>query len=143
MALFNFLKNNSRLLIWAFVGLMVFWGWNQSQERKLDAQRIATLETTVAQMSSTVTQMALTMQQTAELMQKFNSMASDWEARKGEISNDASRDRQANQNDLQKTDVGTMRIPDSVINRLRESADAARNAANSANVSANAAKPDN
>lgn len=142
MAIFNFLKGNSKLLIWAFLAVMVFWAWNQSQERKLDAQRIASLEGTVQQMSATVNQLASTMQQTAELMQKFNQMADSWERQKGQITAQAGQDKKQNEQELKAADVGSVRIPDSVIKRLQQSAAAARNAADSADVSANPAKPD-
>lgn len=141
MAIYNFLKGNSRLLVWVFLGVMAFLAYNQSQERKIDAQRIASLETTVTQMSNTVNQMAQTMQQTAELMQKFNQMANDWEKQKTGIESRTNAAKQANEDDLKKTDVGAVRIPDSVIKRLQESADAARTAASSAAVRADSSKP--
>lgn len=141
MVIFNFLKNNSRILVWVFLGLMVFWAWNQSQERKMDAQRIAALENTVTQLSSTVNQMAITMQQTADLMQRFNTMAASWEEQRQTIAKGAENDKAANTKDLQANNVGAMRIPDSVINRLRGSAEAAKSAADSAAVSADSSQP--
>jgi len=143
MAIYNFLKGNSRLLVWVFLGVMAFMAYNQSQARKLDAQRIATLETTVTQMSNTVNQMALTMQQTASLMQKFNQMASDWETQKPQIESRNESRKQANSNDLKKSDVGSILIPDSVIKRLQESAESAKSAANSAAIRGDATQPDN
>lgn len=141
MGIYNFLKGNSRLLVWLFLGVMAFLAYNQSQERKIDAQRIASLETTVNQMSKTVDQMAATMQQTAELMQKFNQMASDWESQKNAIDSRNQKSKQANEDDLKKTDVGAVLIPQSVIKRLQESADAAKNAANRAAIRGDAAEP--
>lgn len=140
MALYNFLVKNSKLLIWAFIGVMIFWGYNQAQERKIDARRIATLETTVTQMSNTVNQMAETMQQTAALMEKFNQMADSWEHQKAEIKSDQSREKASNEKIMQGSAVGSARIPDGVIDGLRRSADSARKASDSA-VSANSAEP--
>ncbi len=142
MAIYNFLTKNSRLLVWLFIGLMAFWGWNQAQERKLDAQRIVTLETTVNQLSQTVNQMADTMAQTAALMQKFNQMADEFSRRDAQIKSGAARDKAANEKDFQAGDVGDIRIPDTVIDRLQKSAAAARAASGSAAVSANAAESD-
>lgn len=143
MGIYNFLVKNSRLLIWAFIGVMLFWGWNQAQERKLDAQRIQTLETTVTQLSQTVNQMADTMTQTAALMQKFNQMADRFNQLDAGIQNGAKRDKAANEKDLSASDVGAVRIPDTVIQRLQQSAEAARAASGSDASSANTSEPDN
>lgn len=142
MGIYNFLKGNSRLLIWVFLGLMAFMAYNQNQARKIDAQRIQSLETTVTQLSVTVNQMANTIQQTAELMQRVNQLASDWETRQQTIHDNNEKNKQANANDLKANDMGSIRIPDSVISRLRESAEAARTAADSAAVHADAASTD-
>lgn len=142
MGIYKFLVGNSRLLIWVFIGVMVFWGYNQAQQRKLDAQRIQTLETTVTQLSATVSQMADTMTQTAALMQKFNQMAEGFETEKARIQAQAGKDKAANEKDLSAADVGAVRIPDSVIKRLQQSADAARSASGSATLSADAPEPD-
>lgn len=143
MAIYNFLKGNSRLLIWVFLGAMAFLAYNQSQERKIDAQRIESLEGTVRQMSNTVNQMAQTMQQTAELMQKFNQMATDWESQKSGIESRNEATKAANGSDLKKSDIGSMRIPDSVINRLQQTAESARSAADRASIRADASQPAN
>ena len=142
MAIYKFLTGNSRLLIWVFIGLMAFWGYSQSQERKLDAQRIQTLESTVTQLSKTVNQMADTMTQTAALMQKFNQMADTFNKQSAAIQDGARKDKAANEKDLNAAQVGAVRIPDNVIKRLQQSAASARSASDSANVHADAAKPD-
>jgi len=142
MGIRNFLVSNSRLLIWAFIGIMLFWGWNQAQERKLDAQRIQTLETTVTQLSQTVNQMADTMTQTAALMAKFNQMADKFNQADAAIKSGAKQDKAANEKELSATQVGAVRIPDSVIKRLQQSADSARATSGSTAAGADTAKSD-
>lgn len=132
MALYNFLIKNSRLLVWVFVAVMLFWGYSQSKERELDAQRIQTLESTATQLSSTVTQLADTMQQTAALMTRFNQMADDWEKQKNGNALRTDEQREANRKAAKDSGLDSVRIPDSIIDGMRQTAAEAANVAGSA-----------
>lgn len=136
MALYNFLIKNARLLVWVFVAVMLFWGYSQSKERELDAQRIQTLESTVTQLSSTVTQLADTMQQTAALMTRFNQMADDWEKQKNGNALQTEQQREANRKSAKDAGLDSVRIPDSIIDGMRQTA------AEAANVAGSALRPD-
>lgn len=124
MAIFNLIRGNSRFIVWIFLALMMFWAYSQSQERKLDAQRILTLETSQKQMSDTLKSVADALQENAKLMRDLQGMAIEAEKNRQKLNDLKEKGGKQNAADLEG--VAPVVIPDSVIERLQSVADAAR-----------------
>lgn len=126
MAIFKFISGKSRVMLWVFLALMMFWAYSQSQARKLDAQRIQTLETSQKQMSETLQSVADALQENARLMQALQDMAKNAEANRLRLQSE--KDKGGKENAAELKNVGSVVIPDSVIKRLQSAADDARQA---------------